>query len=167
MSQLANEILKRQQVFSLAKHRAPWHVTIPTAVFQSIDHPSSQTRGDFVFFLLWWNVYMDTCLLSLWSVLAVLWSRKKKKCQCLSAKTALSCLCKQKKKKKQESFLFCFFQNMSDYFLFVCWKLVLDTRLYLGCFDVLPCSLYVIFMVKHIHKSTEVLSSWTVGVSEK
>lgn len=50
MSLLAKEISERPWVVSFAKLRALWHMTIPAAAFQSIDHPSSQTRGDFAFF---------------------------------------------------------------------------------------------------------------------
>lgn len=41
MSLLAKEISQRRRVVSFAKLTARWHMTIPTAAFQSSDQPSS------------------------------------------------------------------------------------------------------------------------------
>lgn len=102
MSLLANNISERHWSFSFAKLTALWHMTIPAAVFQSIDHPSSQTRGDFAVSLWWWNVYT--------AILLSLWSATDKMCCCFSAETDLTCLSEGKKNSKRvRLFLLLFF----------------------------------------------------------
>ena len=154
MSLLAKEISEKWWVVSFAKLRALWHVTIrfkasitrqhkPVVILPSsfcvemFTRPLSCCRCDQL--LLWYEVTVKIC-------------------QCLSAKTALSCLCAKNTAPSKCVTLFSFCR---------CLKISFRNRDAFGtlwCVGIFLC--HVIFMVKHIYKSTQLLSGWTAGVSK-
>ena len=161
MSLLAKEISERRWVVSFAKLRALWHMTIPAAAFQSIDHPSSQARGDFAFFLSCWYVYTATRLLSLWSVLALVWSRSQNMPVCVCRNSS------QLSMRGGGKINNCPFKTCQTLYFVVVWKLVSDPRMYLECFGVLAHSFFMSsWWLNTFTNQRRYFSGWTAGVSK-
>ena len=163
MSLLAKEISERRWVVSFAKLRALWHVTIPAAAFQSIDHPSSQARGDFAFFLSCWYVYTATRLSSLWSVLALVWSRSQNMPVCVCWNSSQLSM---RRGGGRGGGNICPFKTCQTLYFVVVWKLVSDPRMYLERFGVLAHSFFMSsWWLNTFTNQRRYFSGWTAGVS--